>query len=427
MNSNTFLSKQGDLLLMNGNELRRNPSMKRLGTDVLILALSAAVVLSLASCGGSHSDNRTNLSTVSTSAQGAQAATAGIKTARSVQVIGSALAMITSAATSSGTGLPLAPAINAPSGTTNTAALTRFSTVFSPALGKTMDLRSAALTFPATIDCATNTTVTGGSVTTPDSVTIVGSGIGPYTVTFNGCREGAVQVDGVMTATLTGVIAAALTLGTVADPLTVTKYADASSPSVSDVLKTTSSISFSQSGAIDTFAATGSFENWDYVAHGHEKLVMTNLAIAVTTGTTTVGGADYRVDTFTVNGPTTGTVYLSDTDSTINYTESASYSNFLIVDKSPVAGSPNFDYLTLNGTFSISTAPADKCIDGTFSIVTNTEVKIDNATETTVEGQLSINGTAVAVFNADGSLTVTANGGTPETFSESELAALCPL
>jgi hypothetical protein len=401
--------------------------MKRFGKYVQILALSAAVILFLTSC-GSHSDNSTNnISPVSTNAQAAQAATASVKSARDVLVIGSALAMITSAVTGSGTGLPFAPAVKTPSGTTNTTALTSFSTAFSPALTKTTDLRAAALTFPATIDCATNTTVTGGSTATPDSVTIVGSGIGPFTITFNGCREGAAQVDGVMTATLTGVIAANLTLGTVADPLTVTEYSGATSSSVIGVLKTTSSISFSQSGVTDTFAATGSFESWDYVAHGHQRQAMTDLSIAVTTGTGTVGSADYQVDTFTVNGPSTATVYVSDTDSTINYSESDSYSNFVIVDKSPAAGSPDFDYLTLNGTFGISTTPADRCIDGTFSITTNTDVKIDNATEMIGEGQLTINGTAVAVYNADGSLTVTANGGTSDTFSETELAALCSL
>ncbi len=402
--------------------------MKKFGTDVLILALSAAFVFSLASCGRSNSSTSTSsITPVSTNAQAAQAATASVKTARNVMVIGSALAMITSAATSSGVGLPLAPAINAPSGTTNATALARFSTTFSPTLRRTMDVRAAALTFPVTIDCATNTTVTGGSTATPDSVTIVGSGIGPFTVTFNACREGVAQVDGVVTATLTGVIAATLTLGTDTAPLTVTEYAGASSSSVIDVIKTTSNISFSQLGVTDTFVTTGSFENWDYVAHGHEKQVMTNLIIAVTTGVATVGGANYTADTFTVNGPSTGTVYLSDTDSTINYTESDSYSNFVIVDKSPAAGSPDFDYLTMTGVFSISTTPADKCIDGTFSIATNTDVKIDNATETIVEGQLAINAAAVAVYNADGSLTVTVNGGTPATFSEAELAALCSL
>jgi hypothetical protein len=401
--------------------------MKRFGRYGQILALPAAVIFFLTSC-GSHSDNSSNnISPVSTNAQAAQAATAGVKTARNVLVVGSALAMITSAATSSGLGLPLAPAINTPSDTTNTTALTRFSTTFSPTLRRTMDVRAAALSFPATIDCATNTIVSGGSVTTPDSVTIVGSGIGPFTITFNGCREGAAQVDGVMTATVTGVIAANLTLGTATDPLTVTEYAGDASSSVIGTLKTTSTISFSQSGSIGTFAATGSFENWDYVAHGHAKQVMANLTIAVTTGAATVGGADYRVHTFTVNGPTTGTVYLSDTDSTVNYTKSDSYSNFVIVDKSPAVGSPDFDYLTLNGTFSISTSPADRCIDGTFDITTSNDVKIDNATEMTVEGQLDVNGTATAVFNADGSLTVTANGGVPETFSESDLATLCSL
>lgn len=373
--------------------------MKRFTIYALMLALSATFALYVTSCGRSHSSNG-SMTVVSTSTQAAQAAFASVKTARNIMVIGSALAMITSAAASDGSGLPLAPA---------------------------MGLQASAATFPVTIDCATNTTVTGGSASTPDSVTIVGSGIGPFTATFNACREGIAQVDGVMTATLTGIIAATLTLGTDTAPLTVTEYAGALSSSVVDVLKTTSNISFSQSGEIDTFVATGSFENWDYVAHAHQVQALNNLVIAVTTGAAVVGNANYSVDTLKVNGLSAATVSVSDTDMTVSYTEANSFTNFVIVEKTPAPGSPDIDYLTMTGTFSISTTPADRCIDGTFSVATDVDVQIDNATGTTVAGQITINAMSVATFDPGGSITVAVNGGTPATFSEAELAGLCSL
>ena len=401
--------------------------MKRFGIGIyVLLVLFTAFALYLASCGHSNSSSNST-TTVSTDTQAAQAAVASVKTARNVMVIGSALAMISAAITNSG-GLPLAPAAGSQPGmAVSTAALDRFSSGFAPVLQKTIGLRAAAVSLPATIDCATNTTITGGSATTPDSVTIVGSGIGPFTATFNTCRQGTAQVDGIMTATLTGIIAANLTLGTSAAPLVVTEYAGASSSSIVDVLKTASNISFSRSGATDTFTATGSFENWDYVAHAHQTQALNSLAMAVTTGTAVVGNANYSVDTLKVNGLSTATVSVSDTDMTVSYTEANSFTNFEIVEKTPAPGSPDFDYLTMTGTFSLSTAPADRCVEGTFSIATNTDVQIDNTSGTAVAGQITINAMSVATFNADGSMTVVVNGGAPATYTETELAGLCPL
>lgn len=400
--------------------------MKRSGLYVLILVLSI-FSLFLSSCGHNHSSN-SSMTSITTSNQAAQAALATLKTARNVMVYGSALAMITSAATSGGVGLPLAPAINTSSAATmQAAAASTYSSTSSPTKMKATGPHARAVTFPVTIDCATNTTVTGGSTATPDSITIVQNSVTHFTVTFNACRENSIQIDGLMTAELTGIIAFTFTLGSDAAPLVVTGYAGATSPTVSDVLQTSSTVLFSQTGSTDTFVATGSFENWDYAAHAHERQVMNNLKIAVTTGVTLVGGANYSVDTLTVNGPLAGTVFASDTDTTVSYTEANSFTNFVIVDKAPAAGSPNFDYLAVSGTFTISTTPADKCIDGTFSVSTNTNVKLDNGTGTAVAGQITINGDVTALFNADGSLSVTVDGGAPITVSEPDLAMLCSL
>ena len=362
-----------------------------------------ALALFITSCGNDHSSG-SGMSTITSNAQGAQAAAASIKTARNIAIIGSALSMITAAATSGGSGLPLAPALK-----------------------RTKALQARAITFPVTIDCATNATITGGDATTPNSVTIAAnSTLGPFTITFNACRQNTTQVDGVATAQLTGIIAMALTLGSDSSPLTVTEYADAASSTVSDVLKTSSTVGFSQAGTTDTYTITGSFENWDYAGHGHEKLGLSGLVMAVTTGPVVVNGANYTMDTLAVNGSLTGTVFVSDADAAISYTEGNSFTNFVIVDKKPVAGSPDFEYLNISGTFSIATTP-DKCITGTFSVATDTDVKIDNATGMTAGGQLTINANAIATFNADGSVTVSVNGGAPETVTTAELATLCPL
>jgi hypothetical protein len=370
---------------------------------LLTVVGTLALALFITSCGNDHTSEN-SMSAISSNTQGAQAAAASIKTARNIAIIGSALSMITAAASSGGSGLPLAPALK-----------------------RTKALQAGAVTFPVTIDCATNATITGGNATTPDSVTIAAnSTLGPFTITFNACRQNTAQVDGVATAQLTGIIALALTLGSDAAPLTVTEYADAASSTVSDVLKTSSTIGFSQAGTTDTYTITGTFENWDYVGHGHEKLGLSGLVMAVTTGAAVVNGANYATDTLLVNGSSAGTVFVSDTDATIGYTEGNRFTNFVIVDKKSVAGSPDFEYLNISGTFSIATTP-DKCIIGTFSVATDTDVKIDNATGMTAGGQLTINANAIATFNADGSVSVGVNGGAPETVTAAEVVTLCSL
>ena len=75
----------------------------------------------------------------------------------------------------------------------------------------------------------------------------------------------------------------------------------------------------------------------------------------------------------------------------------------------------------------VSTTPADRCIDGTFSIATNTPIQIDGVTGQTKAGQITINGNAVTTFNSDGSVSVSVDGGAAVVYSQTELDSMCAL
>jgi hypothetical protein len=99
-------------------------------------------------------------------------------------------------------------------------------------------------------------------------------------------------------------------------------------------------------------------------------------------------------------------------------TVTTSFSNFEM--KFDVTAS-NTD-ISINGTFTIASG---SCFDGTFTLVTNTPIRIDS-TGTTIAGQIVINGATTMTFNADGSVTVN-TGGESQTYTSIDDVDVCPL
>jgi len=83
--------------------------------------------------------------------------------------------------------------------------------------------------------------------------------------------------------------------------------------------------------------------------------------------------------------------------------------------------------LTLNGTVTSDFTP-DHCYEGTFTFATLSPLVFDATTGQAVAGHLTINGTVHVIFNSDGSLSVSTDGGsTYVTYTRAELEGICLL
>ncbi len=155
------------------------------------------------------------------------------------------------------------------------------------------------------------------------------------------------------------------TLGSAGRPFTITDYTGTvSTPITTSQANVTMSFT---AGATTTMFVNGTFDDKDFSLNTHDQETFTNLSLSGASTTTTILGVSYNVDTLAINGSLASTSYSAATGTTVNYNSTNSFTNFDLADKTPVLGAGN-EYASINGIFSISTTPADKCIDGTFSI-----------------------------------------------------------
>lgn len=404
-----------------------------------ISALSATAVLMLglavffASCGGGGGggSSEPTITPISTPTQGAQSAAAAMSSFRSMSNTSTSVLSFTSLG-----GVPLAPKMKMPVavGPEATAA-EKFAARFVPVTKKAAAMRASATGYPMTTDCATGATVAPG---TNNSTTMDVDASGTsVTMTYTNCREGNTLTDGAIAIYVVSQDSNSgsgnITIGSSGRPFVQTVYSGFTSTLINEVSTAIVTMSFTATNTSSqnptfTMGMNGQFDVVDHVAHTHQSQVMNNFSFAggLTGSTTTIGGIAYDVVTATVNGTVTGTTYASDTDQTIIYQEGPNtFTNVVIVDKSPVSGS-GVEYFSINGILSISTTPT-KCINGTFSIVTNADVQIDSVTGQTKAGKMTINGNVVATFNSDGSVSVSINDGAAVVYSETELDSMCAL
>lgn len=392
-------------------------------------ALLAAAVLMLglaaffASCGGGGGGGSSapTLTPISSPAQGAQSATTAVSTFRLMSNAGSSLTGMAGLG-----GLPLAPQIKMPvsTGSASTAA-DKFAARFATVVKKAEAMRVSASGYPMPMTCSSGS----GTIDMDASGTSM-------IMTSNNCRNGDIMTDGIMS--VHGISQTSnsgsgnITVGSDADPFIVTVYSGATSTVIDNVLTAVVGITFTASGSSTTdmsFSMTmnGYFDVVDHVTHSHENQALTNFSVTGGFGsTTTIGSVSYDVSTLTLNGTMTGRTYASDTDMTVSYQQGPdTFTNVVIVDKYPVFGTGD-EYISIDGIITVSTTPT-RCIDGTFSITTDTAVQIDSVTGQTKAGRMTINGNVVATFNSDGSISVSVDGGAPVAYSQGELDSMCTL
>ncbi len=408
--------------------------MKRLG----VLALTAVLVFSLSvflsGCGGggggggSTTPLDTAITTTTSGAKSAQASTSAANTATATSFQLSGLADFGSSMA--------VPKLKVPFGTNmNAKMLDKLSTRLSPVLKKARALKALRVSmsgYPITYDCATWNTVAGGSTATPNSMTIdINSTGDTATFTFNSCRSGDTLTDGTMTMQGTA-NSATFTIGSSdVAPFSATTY-DYTGTQVTEVSTLYITMTGGTTGTAPNTTATFSINGWfdvaDYVLNEHDKLVFNNYTMKDVMSTTTISSYAYDVNTFTINGSWTGTSYSGATGTTVNFSDTVTFYNFGLVFETPAIGSSAiYDYVSISGTFSITTTPVDKCIDGTFTIITNTPIQADDTTGVTSAGQVTINGNTVVVFNSDGTKTITVDGVSTGAMADTDLEGLCAL
>lgn len=395
---------------------------KSFSSVATVLVLGIAVFFASCGGGGGGGNSAPSITPISTPAQGAQSATASVSTFRSMSYTSTSLLGFTSLGGISPTPIKM-PVTSGPEST----AAEKFATRFAPVAKKAAALRSSIAGVPQISYCS------GGGSTTMD---MDASGTS-MTMTFNNCNEGDTLTDG--TIAVYGVShdsnsgSGNISVGSADHPFVETIYSGFTSTVINEVSTAAVAMSFTATDintANPTFTMTmnGYFDDVDHVAQTHEKQVMNNFSFtgALDGSTTTIGGISYEVVTATVNGTVTGTTYASDTDPTVSYQQGPNtFTNVVIIDKRPLSGVGD-EYLSVNGTLSISTTPAE-CINGTFSIVTNADLQIDGTTGHTKGGQMTINGNAVATYNSDGSVSIVVGGGAAVVYSQAELDSICAL
>lgn len=278
---------------------------------------------------------------------------------------------------------------------------------------------------PLTFNCGSLAPILFGRPA--NSVTISKDGAtGVITADFNACRIGATMTQGEVT--LSGGGPRVFTLGSAAEPVTLTDFAGPDSPVVDTVLTASATLSFTKGAAADTLVVSGTVDVTDSVRHARDRFELSGVTITAAKSTALIGLDTYDVSSLTINGGVTRTAFVSDVDPAVRFTESDVFTDLGAVLKTPAAGSAaTLEFLSANGGISITTAPAGTCIDGEFLIATAADVQIDRATGAIMAGQVSVNGTAAATFNADGSVSVSLGGAAPAVFTRPELASLCVL
>ncbi|HYA86947.1 MAG TPA: hypothetical protein VEI57_07790 [Nitrospirota bacterium] len=386
-----------------------------------LISLIAMIVLGLSiffpACGRKGGNG--NL----TNTQGAQAASESVASALNVLSTAAQLSNLASLGTSgvgiAGQGLTAFAGANV-----KATAASKFVASFRPALRKAQAIKDSATGFPIAYSCATGMSTTA-PLNSVDSLTVDYDGVSTYTLTFNACLDGSTLSNGEMQ--ISSGTAEIFTIGSSGGLFTVTDFASATSPTVIDMSQSNLAMIFTTnatSPASETIAASGTVEGWDYVLHTHNTDTLTNFSLNSVSTTTASNVASNRVITLTVNGSQAITTYVSDTDSTVNYNETISFTNFIVTSKTAASGNGN-EYLNINGTFTVATTP-EMCFDGTFSIDTTNDIQIDS-NGVTQAGLATINSNAITTFLNNGGITVSIGGGTSQTYTAAQLGSLCAL
>ena len=377
--------------------------------------------------------------TLSTTTQGAQAATAGVNVAQQVTSSSGLLSSLVS---------PGAPKIKIPfaSASSNNKAVAKFVSKIKPLVAKAKTLSSSTLSAPTTTTMIQTTDCTDGgtqtltiTMTYDDAVNPPTVAMGNMSMVYNNCQEGADLTNGsVSFSGITGDVntdfSATITLGSASQPLTdktcKTTGTTIDCTQLDDVSTSSIAMSISETVGTNTTTDVMTMNGWmQYVDYTVSPVttdlqMMTNFSVTDVTSQASAalisgGTATFNVDELTLDG----TMSSSHSETGNDYGASDAFSAFKV--KSMTDSGYTTEYLTIDGTFAIATNPTDKCIEGTFNFATTTPIKTDLTSGTTVAGALTVNSVGV-VFNADNTVTITVSG-VPATYTEADLNGLCSL
>lgn len=241
----------------------------------------------------------------------------------------------------------------------------------------------------------------GGSMTLTSDAT--GNNM---SITFNQCREETSLMNGTMT------VSGGETSGTISmTNFTMTEYDQVyTSTAVYRTTFPSLTMTYSSSNAT-TFITTitGSMSVQDFLAGISYNVSFNNLRM---TDSSNAAGTQF---TSTINGGMTE----SWSDAGVNYSYTITYTNYTM----NVTDNGSYMTMSLSGSVSVSFTPSSYCGGGSWTISTPTALHVDydgNITSGVIQ-VVSGSVTTVITFNANGSVTVTANG---QTYSYADADAL---
>lgn len=390
---------------------------------IAVLLIGAAIFLGACSSGSSSSSSSSSGgTTIQNNTQGIEAASG------TSQGINMALGTTQAFSSLINVGLVDIVGIQAPQPGTfgnfeQTPAMSRLVNVTS----KFATARSAKTAASGIIGAPSRQFTLSGSGSCPDggSYAWSPSSNGIAAITFSGCRENDVQADGefnivTLAPTLTGYSLSG-TLGSSSTPTAFTLQDFG--PGYSTLISKTTMTGFSLAVAVTvsgtsvtslTVTATGSMSISDDTSGINYSVTVTNLSDTYALSTSGTG----TTTTYTTNGSFAESWPTSTGSDSI----AASFTNLQLII---TAGTASQD-MSVGGTLGITFTPAT-CLNGSFTLVTNSPIVFSDALGYTTGGELTVNGATTITYNSDGSITV-ATGGQSQTFaSEFDLTQICPI
>lgn len=284
--------------------------------------------------------------------------------------------------------------------------------------------------FPVTFDCSDRLPILFGDASEPNTATLVRDrGTGVIRADFNTCRIGETAMHGKLIFSEPAPGTQFFTMGSVSgEPIIVSEFAEPASQVVVTEFAVSAMLTFTKGAFDDTLVTSGFAEVTDRELGSRDRFDLGNVSLIVTKGTEVIGVEPYDVTALFINGAVTRTSFFSDIDPTVSHTESNTFSDFDVVFKTPAASSTASEQiLSVNGQFSIATTPPARCIDGTFTVMTDIEAQFNEAAGTATAGQVTVNSSGIATFTADGGISASHSGGLAEIFTREEIIMLCAL
>ncbi|MDA8101032.1 MAG: hypothetical protein M0042_15545 [Nitrospiraceae bacterium] len=236
----------------------------------------------------------------------------------------------------------------------------------------------------------------------------------PITITYTGCKSGGTVQDG--TIQLTG--NADMTSMNIAVNMTVIGY-DSTYTTKQWQSVDNFSASLSESSTTFTMTMNGTHveDNFASTPKTKEETTFSNVSIS---GTDSSTASTMKYDE-TMNGAMDFKHY---ENGTLTSGDNESYGNFKV--GYTLNTSTNVFTMSIDGSFTLATTPADSCADGTYVFKTVTPITYDGTKQMFTAGEISINDTVVVKYTSTGDVQVSIDGGkTFTSYTDTQFDAMC--